>query len=116
MPLAAWFFCNSNADRRPLAPVARSHLGNGARLDRINWAADPSENGMAGSFGIMVNYLYQLDEIERNHEMFANKRVVVASPVVIKAAKAYGSILAKQKPVETSSSDESPSIESAGVP
>lgn len=116
MPLAAWFFCDSSASRRPEDPVARFHLGNGARLDRINWAADLSENGMAGSFGIMVNYRYQLDEIERNHEMFANKGVVVASAAVIKAAKAYGSILAKQNPVEGSSSDESPSIESAGVP
>nr|WP_245307925.1 malonyl-CoA decarboxylase [Hoeflea sp. IMCC20628] len=116
MPLAAWFFCNSNANRRPLDPVARFHLGNGARLDRINWAADLSENGMTGSFGIMVNYRYQLDEIERNHEMFANKGVVVASPVVIKAAKAYGSVLARQNPVEASSEAGVASIESSGVP
>lgn len=115
MPLAAWFLCNSNSNRRPIDPVARFHLGNGARLDRINWAADLSEKGMAGSFGIMVNYRYQLDEIERNHEMFANKGLVVASPSVIKAAKAYDSILAKQIPVNTSGGDELPSIESTGV-
>ena len=71
---------------------------------------------MAGSFGIMVNYRYQLDEIERNHEMFANKGLVIASAAVTKAAKAYGSILARQNPVNPSASDESPSIESAGVP
>ncbi|MGJ8572240.1 MAG: malonyl-CoA decarboxylase [Hoeflea sp.] len=116
MPLSAWFLCNSNTNRRPADPVARFHLGNGARLDRINWAADLSENGMAGSLGIMVNYRYQLDEIERNHEMFANKGLVAASPAVIRAAKAYESILAKQSPATMSGSTELPSIESAGVP
>ncbi|MDF1608820.1 malonyl-CoA decarboxylase [Hoeflea sp. YIM 152468] len=116
MPLAAWFFCNSSANRHRVDPVARFHLGNGARLDRLNWAADLSKKGMAGSFGIMVNYRYQLDAIERNHEMFANNGVVVASPAVIKAAKTYGSILARQKPVEASLRGESSSIESAGMP
>ncbi|WP_047031036.1 hypothetical protein [Hoeflea sp. IMCC20628] len=50
------------------------------------------------------------------HEMFANKGVVVASPVVIKAAKAYGSVLARQNPVEASSEGGAASIESSGVP
>jgi len=116
MPLAAWFLCNSNSNRRPVDPVARFHLGNGARLDRINWAADLSENGLAGSFGIMVNYRYQLDEIERNHEMFANKGLVIASSAVTKSAKTYDTILARQNPVDASEDEKSSSIETTGVP
>ena len=116
MPLAAWFLCNSNTNRRPVDPVARFHLGNGARLDRINWAADLSENGLAGSFGIMVNYRYQLDEIERNHEMFANKGLVIASSAVTKSAKTYDTILARQNPVDASEDEKSSSIETTGVP
>ena len=115
MPLAAWFLCNSAPKSKPVDPVARFHLGNGARLDRINWAADLSDNGMTGSFGIMVNYRYQLDEIERNHEMFANKGLVIASPSVARAAKIFDNTLARQNPAEAPTSDESASIESAGV-
>ena len=55
-------------DARPLDPVARFHLGNGARLERINWLADTSARGIKQSAGLMVNYLYKLDEIEDNHE------------------------------------------------
>lgn len=49
-----------------LDPVARFHLGNGARIERLNWAADNSEKGMAQSCGIMVNYLYELDQLDDN--------------------------------------------------
>ena len=52
---------------------------NGARLERINWAADLSPQGLAGSAGIMVNYVYRLDQVERNHEDFVNKGRVVSS-------------------------------------
>ena len=115
MPLAAWFLCNSSPSRKPVDPVARFHLGNGARLDRINWAADLSDNGMAGSFGIMVNYRYQLDEIERNHEMFANKGVVTASSSVSRAAKSFETTLARQNTADAPANNEPASIESAGM-
>ena len=65
-------------------PVARFHLGNGARLERINWMGDLSTKGLTESYGVMVNYLYDLAEIERNHEAFANQGVVVASSAVKK--------------------------------
>ena len=115
MPMAAWYLCNGTSERQTLDPVARFHLGNGARLDRINWAADKSQNGMNGSFGIMVNYRYRLDEIESNHEMFANKGMVVASPAVSRAAKSFDSILDKQKSAAKSTSADTSSIESAGA-
>lgn len=51
---------------QPLDPVARFHLGNGARIERLNWAADCSAKGMAQSCGIMANYLYELDQLDDN--------------------------------------------------
>jgi malonyl-CoA decarboxylase len=82
-PLAAHYFLKARRDDgRVLDPVARFHLGNGARLERINWMGDLSRKGLEESYGVMVNYLYDLAEIERNHEAYANQRVVVASSAV----------------------------------
>jgi malonyl-CoA decarboxylase len=64
---------------RPLDPVARFHLGNGARLERINWLADTSPRGVKQAGGLMVNYLYKLDDIEENHEAFAREGRVAMS-------------------------------------
>ncbi|MEL6220123.1 MAG: malonyl-CoA decarboxylase family protein, partial [Pseudomonadota bacterium] len=69
-------------DGLPLDPVARFHLGNGARLERIHAQADHSARGLTGAWGVMVNYLYDLDEIEKNHEAFAHDGRVIASPAV----------------------------------
>lgn len=56
----------------PMAdPVARFHLDNGARLERINFAADLSRKGLRDSLGLMVNYLYEIDAVEERHEQFA---------------------------------------------
>ena len=62
-------------------PVAKFHLGNGARLQRINWAGDLSKNGLRQSFGMMVNYLYDLAEIEEYHQRFLEGNVVHAKTV-----------------------------------
>jgi malonyl-CoA decarboxylase len=62
-------------------PVARFHLNNGARLERINSQADLSRKGVRESYGLMVNYLYDLDEIENNHQAFVNGRVSAARAV-----------------------------------
>ena len=84
-PLAAHYFLKARRpDGRVPDPVARFHLGNGARLERINWEGDLSPKGLAESFGIMVNYLYDLDEIERNHEAFVNRGQIAASAAVKK--------------------------------
>lgn len=66
--------------RVPPDPVARFHLGNGARLERVNWLANISPRGLRESHGIMVNYLYDPSAIEANHEAFARDGVVVRSP------------------------------------
>jgi malonyl-CoA decarboxylase len=80
MRAAAWYFLRARSKRGlPLDPVARFHLGNGARLERINWLADVSDKAVAQGEGLMVNYLYDLDDIEKNHEAYAEGRTVVAS-------------------------------------
>jgi len=66
----------------PLDPVARFHLGNGARLLQINWQADVSAKGLGDSYGLMVNYDYRPAEIVRNHESFVKEHRVVASRTV----------------------------------
>ena len=84
-PLAAYYFLKARNPRgRVIDSVARFHLGNGARLERIDWLGDLSAKGMRESAGIMVNYLYRLDDIEENHEAFANNGEVVASSAVKK--------------------------------
>jgi malonyl-CoA decarboxylase len=62
--------------RRGGNPVAKFHLGNGAQLYRINWAGDLSKKGVRQSAGLMVNYLYDLDKIEDNHDRFVNGNVI----------------------------------------
>ncbi|WP_375396603.1 malonyl-CoA decarboxylase domain-containing protein [uncultured Sphingomonas sp.] len=63
-------------------PVGRFHLSNGARLERINWCADPSPKGVRESFGLMVNYRYVLDTIDANHRAFVGDgRVAISSGV-----------------------------------
>ena len=76
---AHYFLVAKSADGRPVDPVARFHLGNGARLERINWLGDVSEKGLREAHGLMVNYRYDLKEIERNHEAYANEGEVAAS-------------------------------------
>lgn len=63
-------------------PVARFHLANGARLERINAQADLSRKGLKQSFGLMVNYLYDLDEIENNHDRFVHGEVSASRQVL----------------------------------
>ena len=76
-------------DRRgfPIDQVARFHLGNGARLERLNWPADLSPRGRDQSFGLMVNYLYDLGDIEKNHETFAENHAIIAASAVRKLAR-----------------------------
>ena len=63
-------------------------LGNGARLERINWLGDLSDRGLTQSAGMMVNYLYDPGDIEKNHEGYAEQGIVAASPAVSRLAPA----------------------------
>jgi malonyl-CoA decarboxylase len=69
-------------DGSPYDPVARFHLGNGARVHAVHAGADTSVNGLAQSGGTMVNYLYDLAQIAQNHEKFVTEKTVAASAEV----------------------------------
>ncbi|MCK6412349.1 MAG: malonyl-CoA decarboxylase [Azonexus sp.] len=71
----------------PFDPVSRFHLGNGARVERLNYLADSSPKGFRQSFGLMVNYLYDPDDIERNLEAFASDGTIAASAAVRRQAR-----------------------------
>lgn len=86
--LLAWYLTREWESGHSRDPVARFHLGNGARLERINRAADLSAKGVAQSLGFMVNYLYDLGDVEANHEAYVNHHKVAASGAVDRAARA----------------------------
>jgi malonyl-CoA decarboxylase len=87
MRLCARYLIEEKSRSRPLDPVARFHLGNGASVERLNWSGDLSEKGIDQSAGIMVNYLYDSDQIVSNHEAYVRDGIIAASSAVAKLAK-----------------------------
>ena len=84
------YFLNSDrSDKMPNDPVARFHLGNGASLEQINYLGDDSLNGIKLSAGLMVNYLYDLDKVEQNHEQFISEKKINISKSVKKDLLRY---------------------------
>ncbi len=81
MRCAAQYLGRETVHGKPLDPVARFHLGNGARVERLNWAGDPSSKGIKQSYGLMVNYLYDLKRLDKHREGLASGRIPVASAV-----------------------------------
>lgn len=82
MRLGAKYLAQEKRGSAPFDPVARFHLGNGARIEQLDWLGDTSAKGLKQSFGMMVNYLYDLKDIEENHERFAREgRVATSSQV-----------------------------------
>jgi malonyl-CoA decarboxylase len=94
--LCAYYLLYAKQGRLPLDPVARFHLSNGARLERLNWLGDTSETGIRRAFGMTVNYVYRLRDLERNHEAYARQYRVVASQEFERLARQ--SLLAKPAP------------------
>jgi malonyl-CoA decarboxylase len=80
LAICAHYLTQARQGLRPIDPVARFHLENGARIQRLNWLADSSAKGLKQSAGIMVNYLYDTDEIESNHEAYRLHGKVALSP------------------------------------
>jgi malonyl-CoA decarboxylase len=80
--LMAHYLVREKRGGRPRDPVARFHLGNGARLERVNWLGDTSEKGLRESYGMLVNYRYDPTTIERNHEAYVNSGEVTYSSAV----------------------------------
>ena len=70
---------SNREDGLPNDPVAKFHLGNGAILEKVNLNADLSAKGIKQSKGVMVNYLYNLDTLEENHELFFKTKTVQQS-------------------------------------
>jgi malonyl-CoA decarboxylase len=77
-------------DGRALDAVANFHLSNGARIERINWLADPSPRGNETALALMVNYVYRLEDIEANHQAYSGSRAIAASSAVEQLARAAG--------------------------
>src|ERR1700724_3034880 len=82
MPLCATYLTRRPSPGNRIDPVARFHPRNGARLERINWLGNTELRAIEESFGIMVNYLYDHDSIENNHEAFVRGGTIVRSPDV----------------------------------
>lgn len=79
VPLCAYYLLHVMRNGEPVDPVARFHLGNGARAERLNWLADTSKRGLKNCAGMMVNYVYHLDQIEENHELYIREHRLAAS-------------------------------------
>ena len=79
VPLCAYYLLHVRQGKEPRDSVARFHLRNGARLERLNWLGDTSAAGMQRSAGLMANYVYRLPDVERNHEMYTTEYKIAAS-------------------------------------
>ena len=83
----AHYLLNEKRGARARDPVAHFHLTNGARLERLNWLANTSTTGMRRSYGIMVNYLYALEDIEANHEGYRGSGEIAATGAIRELAE-----------------------------
>ena len=84
-----YFMKSDRPDGLPNDPVARFHLGNGASLEQVNFLGDSSINGKVLSAGIMVNYLYDLDKVEKNHELLVSEKKINVSKLAKKDLLKY---------------------------
>lgn len=78
---AAHYLGREMVEGKPADPVARFHLGNGARVERLNWMGDPSPKGLKQSFGLMVNYLYDLKRLDRQRAQLAEGKIAIAASI-----------------------------------
>jgi malonyl-CoA decarboxylase len=81
MQQAAHYLGRETSDNKPLDAVAKFHLGNGARVERLNWAGDPSAKGIRQSYGLMVNYLYDLKRLDKHRALLAQGKIPVAKAI-----------------------------------
>lgn len=76
---AAHYLGQEMSQGKPLDPVARFHLGNGARVERLNWGGDPSAKGLKQSYGLMVNYLYDLKRLDKHRALLLQGKIPLSS-------------------------------------
>ncbi|HEX5430549.1 MAG TPA: malonyl-CoA decarboxylase [Bryobacteraceae bacterium] len=87
VPLCTYYLLHAKRGKEPADPVARFHLRNGARLERINWLADTSKASLERSAGLMANYLYRRADLARNHEFYTRDYKVMAAREIETMAK-----------------------------
>jgi malonyl-CoA decarboxylase len=78
---AAQYLGREQQQGKPVDPVARFHLGNGARIERLNWGGDPSGKGVKQSYGLMVNYLYDLKRLDKHRSQLAQGKIPISSAI-----------------------------------
>ena len=78
---AAQYLGQETVQGRPLDVVARFHLGNGARVERLNWASDPSPKGLKQSYPPIVNYLYDVKRLDKHRELLSQGKIPVAPAI-----------------------------------
>jgi malonyl-CoA decarboxylase len=78
---AAFYLAKELKEGKPLDPVARFHLGNGARVEKLNWAADQSEKGLKQSLGLMVNYLYDIKKLDKHRDMLHEGAIPISDDI-----------------------------------
>jgi malonyl-CoA decarboxylase len=81
MQCAAYYLARELPGGKPADPVARFHLGNGARVEQLNWGGDPSTKGHKQSYGLMVNYLYDLKRIDKHRSLLADGKVAASKAI-----------------------------------
>ena len=81
MQCAAYYLARELPNGKPADPVGRFHLGNGARVEQLNWGGDPSTKGHKQSYGLMVNYLYDLKRIDKHRGMLAGGKVAASKAI-----------------------------------
>ncbi|MDB5847534.1 MAG: malonyl-CoA decarboxylase [Rhodoferax sp.] len=81
MRAAAHYLGRELQEGKPCDPVARFHLGNGARVEQLNWAGDPSNKGLKQSYGLMVNYLYDLKRLDKHRAMLAQGKIPASGAI-----------------------------------
>jgi malonyl-CoA decarboxylase len=87
LSLCAWYLLNAKRNTEPMDTVARFHLRNGARMERINWMADPAPGGIRQSAGLMANYVYEPSDLQRNHQLYMRRGDICASRGVERLAR-----------------------------
>ena len=78
---AAQYLGREQQQGKPVDPVARFHLGNGARVERLNWAGDPSAKGQKQAYGLMVNYLYDLKRLDKHRALLAQGKIPISGAI-----------------------------------
>ncbi|MES2400845.1 MAG: malonyl-CoA decarboxylase [Pseudomonadota bacterium] len=78
---AANYLGQAMDEGKPVDAVAKFHLGNGARVERLNWAGDPSAKGLKQSYGLMVNYLYDLKRLDKHRMLLSQGKVPVSGDI-----------------------------------